>query len=96
MKKYKRHVTIDELRARCAAAGVPLDTYRYDHDGHDFVVVGERPNEVYFNTFNGQFCTGMHHMYGPCNEESALDHEPWYAMLLDFLFTNEELPCVNT
>lgn len=95
MKTYKRHITIDELRARCAAAGVPLNSHLYDTKGHDHVVVGEGPNKVYCSSFNGSFFGwrgGNLDEDSHFDSRSNLEHEPWFAALLDFFYTNEDLP----
>jgi hypothetical protein len=90
MKTYKRHITIDELRERCAIYGIPLNTVRYDEDGHDHVVVGEEPYPVYYNSFNGSFFGWRVGVY--FSSDQNLDQEPWFAAWLDFFYTNEDLP----
>jgi hypothetical protein len=93
MKTFKRSLTLDELKAKCIENDLGIDTSGYER-GSDFVVFqfqyGSTSFIVLYNTFNGNFI--VTHRGKRYTEQFGADDKPWYAALLNFLYTNEDLP----
>ncbi len=89
MKKFARHCTLHEIKERCAAQGIEVDTTKHDRDFSDFIslrgIFAGMPVAMVYSVFNGTFigenCAGE-----KFTERSPLDGEPWFAAILDLLF----------
>lgn len=90
MKRYIRHMTVDELRTACAAKGIVLDTNKYDVEGSDYVTLdftfdGERYRTLY-NTFNGRFFGRSDGGINFSSDKEEHDAEAWFQALMDFVY----------
>lgn len=93
MKKFTRHVTLVELKERCAEKGIAIDTEKHDRDFSDYVTVSGafagKDFVLIFNTFNGTFFGEMEDKR-QFSETSKFEGEPWYSAILDLLFVSEK------
>jgi hypothetical protein len=88
MTKFLRHKTYDEIRQQCAAAGIELDTSKYD-EGSDYIVVSSTgPNgekaRVLYSTVNGNFFGTTPDGTEFSSDDKRLDGTPWFDALLNF------------
>lgn len=89
MKKFSHHKTLDEIRAQCAAQGIPLNTHMYDRHGWDTVSVGEqRPCRGYaiYNVVNGRFYGVTPGGVSFSSSSIQHEHRRWFQQLLNFFY----------
>jgi hypothetical protein len=89
MTTFKRQRSLQELIVKCKEYRWKLDTQKYDKEGSDFVGITFEADRVrghilvsmvngrFFGTFDGtQFSS----------DESNLDNEAWFKMLLETVY----------
>lgn len=96
MRKFTRHVTLDELKSHCGKLGLEVDTTKHDRDFSDYVTVtgilAGMPFGLLYSTFNGRFFGYAKNSHRIQFDQSSdhLDDVPWYAAILELLFVSTE------
>lgn len=89
-KKYQGNKPLKTILTACKKNHWPVSTQKYDEDGSDFIMFGfiykADKFEVLYNTCSGRFMVRQGKKI--ITEESTdMDDVPWYAALLDFIYT---------
>jgi hypothetical protein len=99
MKTYKRHRTPKELKKACKEAGFPYSQRKFDRGESDYVSFtfkhGQATLKVVISTFNGMAMgevLGVKGITWFSTSSEEHDRKHWMKALLDFIYTNEELP----
>lgn len=93
MKTFKKHLSIEQVKAACAAKNWECDTTMYEKRGMDWIVFqfvyGEENIQVMYSSPTGRFMIDADD--GIITESDAyLEQDtPWYKALVEFLFYNE-------
>lgn len=93
MKTFLRHRTPDEVIARCKAMGLYCDTGPFER-GSDHLLIRTDTVELLYNAFSGRFFGDLLRPDAaktPFNSDHDIP-EPWYQTLVEFFYTDEELP----
>lgn len=94
MRKFERHLDIDEITEACNEAGFFIGRKGYDDHGSDWVKFHFEHESgvevsVLYNVFNGKFygdATGPGGGVLEFDAESPLDGLPWFDALLNFIY----------
>jgi len=97
MKTYKRHRLASEVLELAKARGIAVDTLKFDRGGDHLVLHMDGPDDwtvpVMYNVVSGRFFyAGEGYPHFGSDPAFSRDGEPWFDALLDFFYTDEELP----
>jgi hypothetical protein len=96
MKTYNRHRTSAEVLAASRAQNILVDTERFDQGWDHLLLFMPGPNglrcPVLYNVCNGRFFCASEGYPQFSSDQAQYDGQPWFDALLDFFYTNEDLP----